>query len=287
MTRRLSRRGTVEVDGSLALVTGAGSGIGRATSLVLAASGARVVCTDRDAETAEATAAACSAAGPPAQHYAYDVADAASVEALARRLNDRHGAIDILVNNAGTGMSSRFLDMLGDDWYRILSVNLMGAVHHCSAFGPAMLERGRGQVVNISSALGYTPTATEAAYVTSKAAVLAMSRCLRADWHHQGVGVSAVCPGVIDTPIVRSNTVFRGGRADPASVKSVRDLFARYGHPPSLVAKAILGAIEHDRSVVPVGAEAWGGWLASRLLPVAIGDRIARVVRPDQRRARG
>src|SRR5205823_4874702 len=154
------------------------------------------------------------------QAYAVDVADRAAMLDLAERVHAEHGPLDVLVNNAGVGMSARFLDTALEDWDRILSINLLGVIHGCHAFGPAMVERGRGHVVNVSSGLAYTPRATEPAYGTTKAAVLALSRSLRADWHRSGVGVSAVCPGVIDTPIIR-RTRFRGERAAPASVARV------------------------------------------------------------------
>src|SRR5204863_3087336 len=142
-----------------------------------------------------------------------------------------------------------------------VSINLMGAIHMCHAFGPRMVERGRGHVINVSSGLGYTPTGTEPGYGTTKAAVLAFSRSLRADWHRSGVGVSAICPGVINTPII-SHTRFRGEQAEPERVEQAKRLFSKRGHPPELVAKAVLHAVRENKSVVPVGFEARLGWYA-------------------------
>jgi NAD(P)-dependent dehydrogenase (short-subunit alcohol dehydrogenase family) len=195
--------------------------------------------------------------------------------ALAERVHAEHGPLDVLVNNAGVGMSARFLDTSLEDWDWILSINLGGVIHGCHAFGPAMLERGRGHVVNVSSGLAYTPRATEPAYGTTKAAVLALSRSLRADWHRRRVGVSAVCPGIIDTPIIR-HTRFRGERAQPESVARTERLFSRRGHSPDLVAGAIVDAVRRNRAVVPVGAEARVGWLLHRLLPARAADLLAR-----------
>jgi short-subunit dehydrogenase len=163
-----------------------------------------------------------------------------------------------------------------EDWDWIVSINLMGAIHMCHAFGPRMVDRGRGHIVNISSGLGYTPTATEPGYGTTKAAVLAFSRSLRADWHGQGVGVSAICPGVIDTPII-SHTRFRGEQAEPDRIARVKDLFSKRGHPPELVAKAVLGAVRDDKSVVPVGVESRVGWYISRWAPTRFTDWMARM----------
>jgi len=259
-----------DVAGMLAVVTGAGSGIGRATALELGRLGAHVVCVDVDQERARSTARDVRG-----DARTVDVADRGAMGALAAEICATLGVPDVLVNNAGVGLSGRFLDTSEDDWNWILSVNLMGVVHGCRAFGPAMVGRGRGHVVNVSSGLAYAPRATEPAYVATKAAVLALSACLRADWGPRGVGVSAVCPGVIATSIVES-TRFLGERASEASVARLRRLFAR-GHRPDTVARAIVDAVRRDRPVVPVGAEAWAGWVLRGLLPARLTDRLARV----------
>jgi NAD(P)-dependent dehydrogenase (short-subunit alcohol dehydrogenase family) len=274
------RRPPIELSGSLVLVTGAGSGIGEATAHAFADRGATVLCADIDSAAAEHTAKACAQPGPArtarASHRAYtvDVADQEAMTALAALVAEQHGVPDVLVNNAGVGMSGRFLAMSPKDWEWILGINLMGVVHGCQAFGPAMIERGRGHVVNLSSGLAYTPRATEPGYVTSKAAVLALSRCLRADWGHSGVGVSAICPGVIATPIIE-HTRFKGDRASADTVGRVKQTFAK-GHPPNMVAAAIVGAVVRNRPVVAVGIEARIGWALNGLLPSRLVDAMAK-----------
>lgn len=265
----------VELAGATTLVTGAGSGIGRATALAFASRGATVLCADIDQASAEKTSAECAERGVEAFAFGVDVADRAAMENLAAEVQRDHGGIDVLVNNAGVGMSGKFLDTKPDDWDWILGVNLRGVINGCYAFGPGMVERGRGHVVNVSSGLAYTPRATEPAYVTTKAAVLALSRCLRADWYDARVGVSAICPGVINTPIVKT-TRYRGDRADARKVAKVQQLFAKRGHPPEMVARAIVEAVEKNRGIVPVGVEARVGWMLNRLLPARLGDRMAR-----------
>ena len=255
----------------LVVVTGAGGGIGRATAAAFAARGATVLCADIDLEAAEKTAALCGEAGGTGRAEGCDVTDAAAVAALAGRT----GPVDVLVNNAGVGMTGRFADMTVDDWRWIRSVNLDGVVHGCAAFGPAMLERGSGQVVIVSSGLGYTITATESAYVATKAAVLALSRCLRADWAGRGVGVTAVCPGVINTPI-RTTTRYLGARGDARTRNRIEQIFRR-GHAPETVAQAIVAAAESNPAVVPVGWEARLGWYLNRITPLAVQDRLARL----------
>ena len=261
----------IEIPGTTVLVTGAGSGIGRATALAFASRGARLVCVDLHLETAEKAAAACEEAGAPsASAHRVDVTDRAALAALA----DEVDVPGVLVNNAGVGMSGRFNDMSEADWTWIRGVNLDGVVNGCAVFGPRMVEAGRGQVVNLSSGLGYTPTATEPGYVTTKAAVLALSQCLRADWAASGVGVTAVCPGVINTPII-DHTRFLGEAGDPERRARTTKVF-RKGHKPESVADAIVDAVEKDRAIVPVGIEAKAGWWLHRLAPVRVQQAIAR-----------
>ena len=269
----MRRRAPLAIGGTLAVVTGAGRGIGRATALALAARGATVVCADVDTTNAEKVAAECREHGGSAEAAALDVADRGAFDALADTVEQRLGPAGILVNNAGVGMTGPFTDMSADDWRWIRDINLDGVVNGCAVFGPRMLQRQQGHVVNLASGLAYTPTATEPAYVTTKAAVLALSQCLRADWSDAGVGVSAICPGVINTPII-DNTRYVG--ADDAKRRERATKMFRRGHDPELVARAIVDAIERNRAVVAVGVEAKFGWYLHRLAPVAVQQALAR-----------
>jgi NAD(P)-dependent dehydrogenase (short-subunit alcohol dehydrogenase family) len=269
-----SGRARTHIAGTVAVVTGAGRGIGRATALSLAARGATVVCADLDGEGAEKVAAACGERGPAGHGVTVDVASRPDLAELAGRIERDWGAVGIVVNNAGVGMSGHFTDMTAADWEWIRSINLDGVLNGCAVFGPRLLEQGRGHVVNLSSGLGYLPTATEPAYATTKAAVLALSQSLRADWRRFGVGVSAICPGVINTPIVE-HTRFVGDTQAARRARAVK-LFRR-GHPPERVAAAVIGAIQRDRAVVPVGAEARFGWYMHRFAPVAVQQLLARI----------
>jgi len=274
------KRRPILFETATALVTGAGSGIGRATAHALAAKGATVLCTDIDEAAAEKTAAECgerSSSGSRAGHAAYrlDVADRADVDAVATTVDQHHGPLTILVNNAGVGMTGPFADMTAADWSYIRSINLDGVVNCCSAFTPPMLAAHRGQVVNISSGLGFTPTARESAYGATKAAVLHLSQCLRADWAPHGVGVTAICPGFINTGIATA-TRFTGGQEDPAQRERLVRGFQK-GHSPEKVGQAIVWAIAGNRAVVPVGFESVIGWYAHRLAPVTLQQALARL----------
>lgn len=274
------KRPTLTLSNAPVLVTGAGSGIGRATAHALAAVGATVLCTDIDEAVAEKTAAECrerTSSGSSAAHRAYrlDVADRDEVDAVAATVEDQYGALTVLVNNAGVGMTGSFSDMTAEDWAFIRSINLDGVVHCCSAFTPPMLAAGRGQVVNVSSGLAYVATANESAYGATKAAVLQLSQCLRADWSGHGVGVTAVCPGFINTPIARSAR-FTGGNEDPRRRERLIKGFS-HARPPEKVGTAIVKAIATNRAVVPVGFESVLGWYTHRLTPIAFQQFVARL----------
>ncbi len=267
-------RSKIQLRGAPALVTGAGSGIGRATAVALAGEGATVLCVDLDETTAKTTADACRDHGAEAVAYRCDVADRAAVEELADQVGREHGALQLLVNNAGVGMSGGFADMTLDDWDWIRSINLDGVVNGCHAFGPAMLAAGRGHIVNMSSGLAYLPRSTEVAYCTTKAAVLTFSRALRSDWRRQGVSVSAVCPGVINTPILEGSR-FLGAMSSTNAKRIAQRGFSR-GHRPEVVADAVLTAVRRDKAVVPAGVEARVGWHLAKVAPVALNDLIGR-----------
>jgi 2-hydroxycyclohexanecarboxyl-CoA dehydrogenase len=254
-----------KIKGSRIVITGAGSGIGEATALRAAKAGAtEVVCVDINLASAEATAAACEGAGGTSSAWHCDVADRAAVQQLAEAIETERGPVDVLVNNAGVGIGGPFLQASVEDWDWLIGINLSGVAYGCHAFGAAMVKRGSGHVVNIASGAAYIMSRDMAAYCASKAGVVAFSRCLRADWASSGVGVSAICPGVINTPIAGATRMV--GELAERQDKVVRAF--RFGHSPDLVAKAILKATEHNTELQPVGFESE---LAYRLLPFVPG----------------
>ncbi|MFF8096541.1 SDR family oxidoreductase [Streptomyces sp. NPDC016675] len=268
--------------GQLVLVTGAGSGIGRATALAFAEAGARVVAVDRDPESAARTAELARLIGATAAWAeTTDVSDEQAMEKLADKVAADHGVVDVLVNNAGIGLSGSFFDTTPEDWKKVLDVNLWGVIHGCRLFGRQMAERGEGgHIVNIASAAAYQPSRALPAYSTSKAAVLMLSECLRAELAGQGIGVTAICPGLVNTGIT-STARFAGVDADEERRLQRRTarLYRLRNYPPEKVADAVLDAIVRDRAVVPVTPEARGAHLVSRFLPGAL-RRLARVQPP-------
>ncbi|MDK9499931.1 SDR family oxidoreductase [Streptomyces katrae] len=265
--------------GQLVLVTGAASGIGRATAFAFAEAGARVVAVDRDAEGAARTAEMARLVGAPeAWGECVDVSDEQAMEKLAAKVAAEYGIVDVLVNNAGIGLSGSFLETGSEDWKKVLDVNLWGVVHGCRIFGRQMAERGQGgHIVNTASAAAYLPSRTLPAYSTSKAAVLMLSECLRAELASKSIGVSAICPGIVNTNITATS---RFAGVDAAEEKRRQERSSRlYGlrnFPPEKVADAILLAVVKNRAVVPVTPESKAALWMSRFAPNAL-RRIARL----------
>lgn len=247
------------------LITGAGSGIGRATALLLAKQQAHLILCDLNKNSVEQTAEQAQSFGAAGvETHIVDVSDWDDVQSLARRVNNSHGAVDILVNNAGVGLGGDFLSTPIEDWHWVLGINLMGVVHGCKAFLPAMIEQRKGHVVNTASMAGYYAAPDMTAYSASKHAVMGLSESLRAEVAEHGIGVSAICPGVINTNIVSAGRM--NGATGVAQDKLVA-LYQKRNYGPEGVAKAIASAIENNRAVVPVSPEAWMMYGIKRFTP--------------------
>lgn len=263
----------MKLEGKLALVTGAASGIGRETARALARKGCQLVVVDVD-EVGLASLAR-ELGGAVRLSRRVDVSQASEVQALADEVHARAPALDVLVNNAGVGLAGGMLDTRLEDWEWVLRINLWGVIHGCHVFVPPMVARRSGHVVNVSSALGYFATGQTAGYATSKFAVFGLSESLRAELGPHGIGVSTICPGIVNTPIVRTGR-YRGTDEAQARERVGRD-YARRGYGPERVASVVVDAIERDRGVVPVTPEAWGLWALSRAAP-SLAPRLARLL---------
>jgi len=210
------------LDGKIAIVTGAGQGIGKAIAEKLAAEGATVVVSDLDETTAKATASAL----PGAAAVRADVTDRQGVQAMVDGIVQQFGRVDVLVNNAGWDKASAFVDSDPADWERAIAVNLFGVLHTCRAVLPLMAGQGSGAVVNLGSDAGRVGSSGEAVYSAAKGGVIAFTKSLAREMARHQVRVNCVCPGPTDTALFAS---FAGPKLREALTRAIP--FRRLGHP--------------------------------------------------------
>jgi 2-hydroxycyclohexanecarboxyl-CoA dehydrogenase len=190
------------MQGKIAVVTGAGSGIGRATAEALAAAGATVVCADLNRETGEEAAAALRAAGARAEFLAVDLTDAGSVESFAQAVTAKFGAVDILVNGAGWGKTHPFWEGTPEMWERVIALNFVGPMRLAKALLPAMIARGSGKIVNIASDAGRVGSLGETVYAGANGGLIAFTKSLARETARYNINVNCVCPGPTETPLL-------------------------------------------------------------------------------------
>ncbi len=271
-------RADLPLNGRLAVVTGAGSGIGRATALKFAEEGADIVAVDINLEAAERTALLCRTLGAEAWTRLVDVGAADEMAELAAWVGDDLGGADVVVNNAGIGMAGGMLDTAVADWEKLLNVNLWGVIHGSRLFSQQMVKAGRpGHIINVASAAAFAPNRKLTAYSTSKAAVYMLTECLRAELRLENIGVTAICPGFVATGIANA-TVYTGmTEAEQAKLRAKADkMYKRRNFSPDDVANSIFRAVQNNDALSLVGAEAWTTRLISRFAP-SVSRLIARI----------
>jgi NAD(P)-dependent dehydrogenase (short-subunit alcohol dehydrogenase family) len=274
---------TADLHGRLVLVTGAGSGIGRATALLAARRGADLAICDVNEAGLGEVATEAEGLGGRVLARKVDVSDRAQMADFAAAVQEDAGVVDLLVNNAGVGLGAGFLETELEDWDWIVPINLMGVVHGCHFFIPPMVQRGQGgHVANVSSVAGFYATPSLAAYNATKFAVLGLSHGLRAELHPHGIGVTAICPGIINTPITESSRL-RGAAAEPARREQMINVYRRRNYGPERVAENILRAVARNRAVAPISPEAWFAYGVSRVSP-RFGGWMARKLDEATRR---
>jgi 2-hydroxycyclohexanecarboxyl-CoA dehydrogenase len=185
-----------------AVVTGAASGIGRATATALADAGARVIVADINREQGEATAAMLRERGRKADFVAVDMTDAASIAAFAEAVQSRYGPIDILVNGAGWGRTHPFWEGTPELWSKLTALNLVGPMTLVKALLPRMMERKAGRIVNIASDAGRVGSLGETVYAAAKGGLIAFTKSLARETARYGINVNCVCPGPTETPLL-------------------------------------------------------------------------------------
>ncbi|MEV0673241.1 SDR family NAD(P)-dependent oxidoreductase [Mycobacterium sp. NPDC050441] len=249
---------TQSVSGKQAIVTGAGSGIGAALCRALAAAGAEVLCTDIDEDAAARTAAPLGA-----RSARLDVTDAAAVQAAVDDVVARTGRLDLMFNNAGIvwGGDTELLTL--DQWNAIIDINVRGVVHGVAAAYPQMIRQGHGHIINTASMAGLAAAGQLTSYVMTKHAVVGLSLALRSEAAAHGVGVLAVCPAAVETPILDKGAV--GGFVG-------RDYFlqgqgVKTAYDADRLAADTLRAIARNKAILVKPRRAQASWVFARLAP--------------------
>jgi NAD(P)-dependent dehydrogenase (short-subunit alcohol dehydrogenase family) len=272
--------------GRVVVVTGAASGIGRETALAFARLGARLVICDKDTVNLESANRQLEALGGEVIAETVDVSDARQVEDFCERTYAAVGRVDVLCNNAGVAVGGHLEDMSLDDWEWIVGANLWGVIYGCHFFYPRMIAQGGGgHIVNTSSGAGLMPLPLTIAYNTTKFAVRGLSETLRAEAALHGIGVSAVCPGLVATNITRTMRFVSGTRR--STPEELVEKFHRFWHarryPPSKVASAIVRGVEKNKAIIIAGPETYLGDISYRLNRAAWGLNMKSMVKTFDR----
>ncbi|MBX3495128.1 MAG: SDR family NAD(P)-dependent oxidoreductase [Parvibaculum sp.] len=264
-----------EIDGKLAVVTGAASGIGRGTALALAKRGARLAITDLDRAGLAETAARIEALGAKVTTYLVDVADRDAVYAFAQEIETSHGGADIVVNNAGVAQIARVDELTYDDFEWVMNIDFWGMVYGSKAFLPQLQAKGGGHIVNVSSIFGLIAVPTQAAYNSAKFAIRGFTEALRHEMKGTDIQVSCVHPGGIKTNIVRNARFLQSTQATVREdAASGFDKIART--TPERAGETIADGIARNKPRILIGFDAkLVDWL-QRLLPVSYGKIMFR-----------
>ncbi len=256
------------LEGKLAVISGGGSGIGRATALALAERGARIAACDLSEERLEALRRAVETLGTEILAAPVDVSCRDAVTVFAERVAAECGAPDILINSAGVYVTGSALELSLEDWDWVIAANLWGVIHMCHFFLPHMIAAGRGgHVLNLASMYGYWPSPCVAGYLTSKFGVFGFSEALREDLRPHRIRVSTVCPGIVNTGLVQTMRIRTTGADTPGMREAIARKYARRGFGPERVARAMVHAIENGKRLVLVSPESRLMYQVERFAP--------------------
>jgi NAD(P)-dependent dehydrogenase (short-subunit alcohol dehydrogenase family) len=252
----------MKLEQRVAVITGAGSGIGRAMALLFAQEGARILAADINGSAAEETAAAVQAAGGTAQAFTVNVVEPDEVRAMIEAAVAAYGRVDILCNNAGIGSTTDVVEAEPEEWDRVMAVNVKSVFLGCKYAIPHMLEQGGGVIVNTASVAGMVGLVKRASYSASKGAVIALTRQVAIEYVEQGIRVNCLCPGTVDSPWVGR---LLGQADDPGAARAAlvaRQPMGRLGTPEEIAAAALYLASDDAAFITGTGLVIDGGLTA-------------------------
>jgi NAD(P)-dependent dehydrogenase (short-subunit alcohol dehydrogenase family) len=270
----MSSRKTIRIfNGATAIVTGGASGIGRALAKELAKRGCEVVLADQQIQLAEEVASEICALGGKSSAREVDVTNYAAVGQLVRETAARTDRLDYMLNNAGIAIGGEVRHYDIEDWNQVVDVNLRGVINGVQAAYPVMINQGFGHIVNTASMAGLIPSPGVVAYATTKHAVVGLSKSLRAEAASAGVYVSALCPGVIRTPILEGGRYARMSAEIPA--EKMRQLWDKLKPmAPDIFAHKAINSIAKNKAIIIVPSWWKVFWWINRLFP-SLGIKLA------------
>ncbi len=248
----------------IALVTGAGSGIGAAIAETFAEAGARVIVTDFNEAGGQSVTQKITAAGGHAEFLRLDVSQEADCQRVAEKVLASNGRLDVLVNNAGIGCVGTLLQTKVEDLDRLYSVNVRGVFNVSKAFLPAMVERKYGVIVNLASIGGVVGVRDRLAYCTTKFAVVGLTKAMAVDHSHQGIRVNCICPGRVETPFVKARLAEYPDPEQAYREMSATQLTGRMLRPEEVAAAALYLASDEAASVAGSTLMVDGAWSAGK-----------------------
>jgi NADP-dependent 3-hydroxy acid dehydrogenase YdfG len=255
--------GIKDLRDKVTVITGAGSGIGRSTALAFAREGADLVIADLSEERLAEVAKEIGVLGVRVLTRTVDVSDRAQVEAFAKFVIQERSHIDILHNNAGVSLSGMVEESSIENWEWIFGINFWGVLYGVKAFLPYMIERKFGHIVNTSSMFGLCAPPATPAYNATKFAVAGLGEGLRAEVRKYNIGITTLCPGIVNTRIVADSRMEL--KANPlVNRDNLVRFYEKFAISPERVASAVVKAVRRNRSVVPVGPDAWALWFTKR-----------------------
>jgi short-subunit dehydrogenase len=263
--------------GCVAVITGGGGGIARCLAQALAAKGCNLALVDINDDALNENLAALSEYGVKTTLHNADVTSFESVQALAAEVLAQQGKVNILVNNAGITLQKSFENHTMADWQRVIGINLMGVIHGCNAFLPALKKAGQNEgahIINMSSMTGFVGLPNQASYSGTKAAVRAISETLHAEHLHENIGVTSVHPGAIKTKMILATLQESD---DIKTAEKSYKMVEKIGNSPEYAAKRIVSAIEKNEIRIRIGKDAVIMDILKRFLPNSFSRKISKL----------